>query len=707
MIAAHAGRLWLTLVSSLFLPGTSGKTYHAHVSGSFADQNGKALAGVQFVSRVYPGREFTATTDADGKFESSIEWPVAVEDSYFDGTARLFGFAKWQTDATLHPDAELDLGCIRLPPGGALAGRVVSLDGTPLAGAQLRVIDDAQHARPKQFSTRNLRPGIEPFDYGTTGKDGSFRIVGVPHGNYWIIALHPSSWIDASPMVEADIGKDVSVGVIRLEPLPAELRIEGTVLDPNGAPFQGAEVYTFAPMGEPAKIENVRATSDEHGRFTLYLSRKPDEPLDVRVNLERDRFDGDSVDGVEAGERNLILKLGALRDLSLVVHDALGKPVEEYAWGIHVTKGESGDNFGEKSEPRPLGRTVIRVPDHPVEIEINAPGFNRAKAGPYPAGPLPELIEVKLQAPSGVPGVVMNHGAPVADCFVELVAREPDDLHGLLGERPIRLYYGWKGTNARTDSAGRFMIPSDHPHMTYFVRAWKDGVGNGIAGPTMVGGASLTIELGSGGKVQGSVTMPGSGTAEGIALELYRKDKSLSTLESHVGTQFSAKTGPDGRFEFDDLDPGPWLMKLSLSGSLVDRLGWTSKRAADFQKAPWVIRIKAGETTKLDLDITRDDLCRLEGHIRVGDKLQEGYCYLELDGDMPLRLPLGEFARGGSGELSLLTHTPGPYRIVIQAGPGHHQYKIITDLLHLSTGTTNWEKDVSADRWEGEGIRLD
>ena len=107
----------------------------------------------------------------------------------------------------------------------------------------------------------------------------------------------------------------------------------------------------------------------------------------------------------------------------------------------------------------------------------------------------------------------------------------------------------------------------------------------------------------------------------------------------------------------------------------------------------------------LDSTLGLNEMCVLEGRISVGDKIQEGYSELLLEG--PHALDLDFSGIDENGRFRLVARTLGIYRLVINAGPGHHQYKTITDLVELVPGTTTWERDLSVDLWTGEGIRLD
>jgi hypothetical protein len=238
--------------------------------------------------------------------------------------------------------------------------------------------------------------------------------------------------------------------------------VEGTVLDQEEKPVRGATVSTSIPSDNRTRVQ-TKAQTDAEGCFKLYLARMPSESIDIRVVPPNQQLDEASLDGIRPGARGVIVKLGGMRTVNVLVLDSSGKPVENYGWSLRVDRGDSIVQTGERPGSRPAGRSSIGVPNYPFELEVRAPGFNQKKVGGFPAGILPEVVEVRLDAPKGVEGLVTYQDLPVPECYVELVAQEPDYLDGVLGERWSGLYYGWKGTNARTDAQGRFMIPSDFP----------------------------------------------------------------------------------------------------------------------------------------------------------------------------------------------------------------------------------------------------
>ncbi len=89
----------------------------------------------------------------------------------------------------------------------------------------------------------------------------------------------------------------------------------------------------------------------------------------------------------------------------------------------------------------------------------------------------------------------------------------------------------------------------------------------------------------------------------------------------------------------------------------------------------------------------------------VGRQIREGYAYLQLVGEQALRIAFSGVDDGGNFEL--VTRAPGTYRLVVHAGPGHHQYRLVTDLVTLGLGETGWDRTIAEVDWKEEGVRLD
>jgi hypothetical protein len=323
--------------------------------------------------------------------------------------------------------------------------------------------------------------------------------------------------------------------------------------------------------------------------------------------------------------------------------------------------------------------------------------------GSFAPGSVPDVLKITLTASAAISGQVTCTGRPIAGASVELVQRTPNFLEGVVENHGNGLYYG-SGPVVRTDAQGRFRVANDFPHLTYYARAVCDGYAEALVGPLKVGASEVHVELGEGGTVSGVVRLPRGLPASEVELEFYREELGIRIGAESPGSVRRTRTKVDGSYAMPHLAVGAWLVRVRPSGTMISDLGWSKERAAD-ESAPHVVTVVDKATTQFDVALSVDELCVLEGRISVGDRIRQGYGELMLEG--PLALRLGFCGIDPSGRFRLAVRPSGTHRLVLNAGPGHHQYKTITDLVELVPGTNTWERDLPLDRWVGEGVRLD
>src|SRR5262245_42025432 len=197
----------------------------AQVQGRFLDAQGQPVAGALVLSRVWPGAEFPVRSSPDGRFEALVEWPADRFQARYECGTRLFGSALWRFQGELVPDQELDLGTVRLAPGGAVSGRVL-LGSEPAGGAWILVAEAGSmppvpgrrleggaplgHALgPACVSVHGERRSCPwPVDRGSSAADGGFRIVGLPPGRYGIWARSEASYWAATSAFEVAAARE-------------------------------------------------------------------------------------------------------------------------------------------------------------------------------------------------------------------------------------------------------------------------------------------------------------------------------------------------------------------------------------------------------------------------------------------------------------------------------------------------------------------
>ncbi|QDU68059.1 Nickel uptake substrate-specific transmembrane region [Planctomycetes bacterium Pla86] len=676
----------------------------ATVEGVFVDQDGAPLEGVHVLNRIWPGAESSTESDGDGHFEILLEWDGNKDGTWYEGYARKEGRAMLKFRADLRAGQEFDFGRLTLTPGGVLSGEVLDASGAPLSGAMLLVVDAAQQASAPEGAQADGPPWEQVIDRGSTDASGAYEIIGVPPGTWFIVAKHESTWWLWSEPIRLEAGKRATASPFHLESLPAEYQIQGRVVDPGDKPVANAQVATSVLSPDGRFMMQTTARTDESGQFVLFFSRLPSGTVDLRVQPEGDELDDGSLLDVSPGARDLVVHLGGTKVLRLHVVDDTGRPVERYGWGLSIDKPGSFVMTGSAPAFHEGGYATLRVPEHPFELEIRSDAHDRKEIGAFTPDALPKVLEITLTSSQAISGYVTFQGRPVPDVFVELVQRTPNYLDGVVEGHWNGLYYGLESSTTHTDQSGRFRIPNDFPHITYYARAWADGYAEGTSGPVKVGATGVHVELGVGGEIAGVVSVPRGLPPGGIELEFYREEIKASSINTSVGKILRTITDDDGSYSQPHLDPGTWLVRVHPSGTLLSDLGW-SEAKVEAESHPYVVTVQDQDTTYFDIALGRDEPCILEGRISVGDKIREGYSELLLEG--PFALDLDFSGVDEHGRFRLVARSSGKYRLVINAGPGHHQYKTITDLVELVPGTNAWERDLPVDQWTGEGIRLD
>ncbi len=199
----------------------------------------------------------------------------------------------------------------------------------------------------------------------------------------------------------------ISEGVeIVLEAVDARELIEGSVLDPRGQPLPWAHVeYRDGSEGGASGSFNA----DEHGRFRLVLYHA--RPHDLCAYDREERYTSARHEGVEPGTQGVVLQLRERQNVEIVVRSASGEAIASYMARAFDPEGASiGARTG--LGPHPGGRSELASPTQSFVIEVDPPGFELGRAGPFDLeAPSPLVIE--LNALAMARGRVTADGEPV------------------------------------------------------------------------------------------------------------------------------------------------------------------------------------------------------------------------------------------------------------------------------------------------------
>lgn len=148
---------------------------------------------------------------------------------------------------------------VRLAKGLTLVGRVLSIDGAPISGANVSTGIDFE---------RTDRIGVSV----ASGGDGSYTWSGLLEGDIAGMEVEAAGWVRAREVEGKPVRSGSTVSMdLRMRPAPI---VRGRVLDAQGRPVIGAAVRLVGPRsGDTAPVP-----TDEAGEFTLTIGGRPADP---------------------------------------------------------------------------------------------------------------------------------------------------------------------------------------------------------------------------------------------------------------------------------------------------------------------------------------------------------------------------------------------------------------------------------------------
>ena len=122
----------------------------------------------------------------------------------------------------------------------------------------------------------------------------------------------------------------------------------------------------------------------------------------------------------------------------------------------------------------------------------------------------------------------------------------------------------------------------------------------------------ITIELTSGGTIEGEVIVAPAQNREGLVVGCSRQD----------GRPTFTRTDKDGRYRFENLTPGPWLIE----GRKVEPEGRSSS-SASLEDAPFEpsVYVEEGTTSYFDLDLRWLDGLAVTGRLTIDGRGAQGF----------------------------------------------------------------------------------
>lgn len=286
------GMLCSTLSAAAADPTQPDEAWSGTVFGVVTGSDGGPLADVSV--EAFPWDESTdewsdhsagsGTTGTDGTFSITglpsgrytMQYMAAYASSYVD---TWWGRQLSEDDADsfeiLADDPPVDAS-MELVLGGTISGRVTSLDGTAIAGAEVYLYRDDEQG-PTWFMA---------------DEHGEYAAVGLRPGSYVVNFTGPwrspwlDIWWDGADRESKAAALDIEPGVVLSEinaALSAPSTISGRVTDPDGQPLAGIGVGAYVRQDDAPGGWNYAASrnTDSNGEFTIRGLRAGDYRLSL------------------------------------------------------------------------------------------------------------------------------------------------------------------------------------------------------------------------------------------------------------------------------------------------------------------------------------------------------------------------------------------------------------------------------------------
>lgn len=694
------------------------------VKARLLDNDGRPIEGVKVTQRS-KGEDFQLLSGLDGRIEGDLKYFERPHEIRIPLKFEKRGYSRLSKSYYVASSKTVDLGDIVLGPGGAVAGQVLDTAGNPVSRASVMCTPGTVHEsdleRFRIDGPRFLRFEGRRNTFSTrTEEDGSFQIDGVPAQKIRVWAGTKTMYYSCTEPFELPAGEEISGLILVLEPKPAEHRIEGVVLYPDGTPVPRARYH----VSFEHKSGSGRSTSstDQEGRFEYIVKGKyaliEEGTYSVKAYDREERYLAVEVKDVAPGTLDLVLQLTTLRPLILLsVHDEDGKAPESFEIKVYLEsqkKRHAGDGFSDlydhannayKIQPADLtkaGEAEISVPEQAFWLSVEADGFQTVELGPYDPRSAPGKLDVVLQPLPGIRGRVLAEGQPVEGASVRLHKPVTGNMEYEVDDFPCRSLEEAEAS-AKTDDDGRFCLWLRRSG-TFYLRAEAEGRAPFELGPLFFDNTKkqddLEITLTSGGVIEGTVrTSAGSGLGD-LYVAISRGD----------GYAVCRRVGGERRFRFEHLTPGYWRVEKrdedlrggsSYSYSYSDTGKELGRQEDDFE---WNCFVEDGKTTRFDLDLIDQMVCRLNG-------------IFSIDGSIPANWNafISKREAGTSdwvrsrlnpdGRFTLEGTEPGTYDLRLAGQMNDRVSVSVTDTVVLSMAEQSWVYELSSGKLDVHGAR--
>jgi protocatechuate 3,4-dioxygenase beta subunit len=533
-------------------------------AGTLTDDADEPLAGARIMYRMGDGNRYHhAESDQEGLFRirnvpaGTLRLDITHE--------RIF---KTQKTVPIGDEEPLNKTFVIDAGDGVLHGTVAIVPDRPAAEAQLRV-------SLKQGKTKRIR----------ADDDGSYRVPGLPAGEYTIRVTHDEA-LELAETLTLGVGEEKAHDFV----LKKGLVVGGVVQEADGTPATGVRVFVYGPNNNtgPRQYVSRGTVVDEDGKFLLQGLFPGTYRLTVNENDApvREAF---SMDDCQAGDTELLILLSKALIVPVMVTGPEGKPLA----GARLVVSRVREGFSQMYFPHGNDDGPLTDAEGKADLSLRAGSKYTIRAASAPLLPARQTVDLTGgEAPQAPLALPLTRGQPLAGTVTDADGNPLAGYH-VFASTPNgfgQLEVTEDTPRTTTDEKGQFLLqglPSGLLSVTVSVD--KDGE-QAVASKRVQLAAEtperkLTFRVATPGTVAGHIDVPPD-TKHSIA----------RIMQPQKGTSRNAPIDADGSFRFENLPPGTYMLYVMVVG----------EDSSNVQPQMRQVTVRSGETAEVDFGAPAD-----------------------------------------------------------------------------------------------------
>lgn len=497
------------------------------------------------------GDYHTETTDAEGRW-SCNHVPARFGMIDFTLVHPQFQEKTYQSDSVDSPNginlqriAEADLlartAVMRIKPGLGIAGIVIDENSQPVAGA--KVTQDFEFNHPE----RNLM----------TGADGLFRFGNGRPSDLWL-TIQAEGF---APIVTSIVAK-ASVENLKVVLSPGRL-LRGRVVDEANEPIPGASIEAASPSADSRMLFEWRTKTDGDGFFGWDAAPARQEYAIEASGFGEQLHVSLTADGTEQLIQLKRQNTASIRITGRVLDQETKRPPSAARVQIWETRNEpeagGWSTFTTRPEDTtPDGEFRFRTSPETLSyvLEGQADGYwpERVTNQVTGAGEIQINLELR-KAPLSAGIVLTPSGDPAGGATLAICGQSEWAAMTEPGKLQIGAHSSMPGVSA--DSAGRFQLPARNaPELV--VIAHPAGF---LEVPFVDVGSNTVLRLKPWGRIEGVANLG----SKPLVDEMIVINRLSAYLGPRVALHFRVRTDSEGRFAFETVPPGEWIVAREIN----------------------------------------------------------------------------------------------------------------------------------------------